>query len=68
LGKPQAEKTKIGHLPFHVYNFGFASLNFAFRHLVDPEGNFTIGVADHTFQKNDPIFQYRGDAEISFLK
>src|SRR5262245_24400319 len=31
-------------LPFHIYNFDFTSLNFAWRQLVDPKGAFTIGV------------------------
>ncbi len=54
-------------LPFHVYNFDFTSLNFAWRHLVDPRAPFTIGIIDPTFRKEgDPIF-YRGDAKIEYV-
>jgi hypothetical protein len=67
LGKTAVEKTAIGYLPFHVYNFDFASLNLAFRHLRRPEGDFTIGVADPTFQKEGAAFRYRGEAEVSFV-
>jgi hypothetical protein len=53
-------------LPFHVYNFDFTSLNFAWRHLVDPKAPFTIGVIDPTFQKDGPLIFYRGDARIEY--
>ncbi len=51
-------------LPFHVYNFDFTSLNFAWRHLVDPKAAFEIGIIDPTFEKDGPIIFYRGDARI----
>ena len=51
-------------LPFHVYNFDLTSLNFAWRHLVDPKAPFTIGIIDPTFQKDGPLVIYRGDAHI----
>jgi hypothetical protein len=63
-GKPN-EKTAIKQLPFHVYNFDFGSLNFAFRHLANPKTSFTIGVADPTF-KDNPLFAYRGEATIKY--
>jgi hypothetical protein len=50
-------------VPFHVYNFDFTSLNFAWRHLIDPKAPFTIGVIDPTFQKDGPLVFYRGDAD-----
>ena len=53
-------------LPFHVYNFDFTSLNFAWRHLVDPKAPFTIGIVDPTFQKDGPPIFYRGDARIVY--
>lgn len=65
-GKP-AEKTAIKFLPFHVYNFDLASLNFAFRHLVNPKGKFRIGIADPTFQETGALFRYKGEAEISYV-
>ena len=64
-GKPD-EKTAIKHLPFHVYNFDLASLNFAFRHLVNPRAEFTIGIADPTF-KEAPLFAYQGEATIEYI-
>lgn len=65
-GKP-AERTAIKHLPFHVYNFDLASLNFAFPHLVNPRGKFTVGIADPNFQEGGPLFFYRGEAEVSYV-
>jgi hypothetical protein len=53
-------------LPFHVYNFDFTSLNFAWRHLVDPKKPFTIGIIDPTFQKEGDLIFYRGDARIEY--
>ncbi|HEX8247171.1 MAG TPA: hypothetical protein VF599_03220 [Pyrinomonadaceae bacterium] len=63
-GKP-SEKTAIEQLPFHVYNFDFGSLNFAFRHLANPKTSFIIGVADPTF-KDNPLFVYRGAASVRY--
>jgi hypothetical protein len=54
-------------LPFHVYNFDFTSLNFAWRHLVDPKAPFTIGIIDPTFQKEGDLIFYRGDAKIAYV-
>ncbi len=53
-------------LPFHVYNFDFTSLNFAWRHLVDPKAPFSIGIIDPTFEKDGPLIFYRGDAKIEY--
>ena len=53
-------------LPFHVYNFDFTSLNFAWRHLIDPKAPFEIGIIDPTFQKDGPPIFYRGDARIVY--
>lgn len=64
-GRP-VERTAIKQLPFHVYNFDLASLNFAFRHLVNPKGKFVVGIADPTFQESGPLFAYRGEAEVSY--
>ena len=65
--KKTAEKTAIKHLPFHIYNFDLGSLNFAFRHLVDPRGSFVIGLADPTFQDEGPLFGYRGEVEVDYV-
>jgi hypothetical protein len=64
--RPAPETTAIKYLPFHVYNFDFGSLNFAFRHLVNPTSSFTIGVADPTFKEQGPLFAYRGEATVTF--
>jgi hypothetical protein len=64
-GRPP-ERTAIKRLPFHVYNFDLASLNFAFRHLINPKGKFVVGIADPTFQETGPLFTYRGEAEVSY--
>ncbi len=34
----------IGHYPVHNYNFDLASLNFTFRHLINPTQDFEIGL------------------------
>ena len=56
-----------GHLPFHIYNFDFTSLNFAWRHLDDPKAPFEIGVMDPTFQAEGEPFVYRGVAKIEYV-
>ncbi|HYP27259.1 MAG TPA: hypothetical protein VE262_11120 [Blastocatellia bacterium] len=64
-GRPN-EKTPIPRLPFHIYNFDLASLNFAFPHLADPLGSFTVGIADPTFKDEGPLFHYKGEAHVSY--
>ena len=66
INKP-SEKTAIKYLPFHVYNFDFGSLNFAFPHLVNPKKSFTIGIADPTFKDTGATFVYRGEATIKYV-
>ncbi len=66
LGKTN-EKTAIGRLPFHVYNFDLASLNFAFRHLRDPRATLTIGIADPSFADSGPVFLYRGEVTVRYV-
>jgi hypothetical protein len=61
------EKTQIPYLPFHVYNFDLTSLNIAMPHLVNPEGKFTIGIADPNFGESGPLFLYRGEAQVEFV-
>ncbi len=55
-------------VPFHVYNFDFASLNFAWRQLDDPRSSFTVGVLDPNFGEGDDIVFYRGDARIEYVR
>ena len=56
-----------GQLPFHVYNFDFTSLNFAWRHLAHPEKPFSIGIIDPTFKKEGDVIFYRGAADIAYV-
>lgn len=64
---PIPEKTPIGFVPFHVYNFDLTSLNFMMRHLVNPEGRFKVGIADPNFTEQGPLFVYRGEVEIKYV-
>lgn len=64
-GRPP-ERVRVEHLPFHVYNFDLASLNFAFPHLARPRGAFTVGIADPTFKETGPLFHYRGEARVAY--
>lgn len=61
------ENVAIPFLPYHVYNFDFASLNFAFPHLVNPRKSFRIGVSDPTFSDQGPAFRYRGEVDVIFV-
>ncbi len=61
------ENVAIPFLPFHVYNFDFASLNFAFPHLVNSKKSFKIGVSDPTFKDEGPAFGYRGEVDVTYL-
>lgn len=64
-GRP-AEKTAVGLLPFHVYNFDLASLNFAFPHLRDPRATFRVGLADPRLPFDGRLFFYRGAVTITY--
>jgi hypothetical protein len=57
----------FGYLPTHLYNFDLTSLNFAFRHLKNPTGAFTIGLADPTFAQEGPAVRYRGEVNIRYI-
>jgi len=62
-----AESFDFKHVPVHLYNFDFASLNFALPHLADPKGSFTVGVADPTFAETGPLVEYKGEVTVSYL-
>lgn len=66
--KAEKELVKIDRLPFHLFNFDLASLNISFPHLVDPKKSFTVGVADPTFKAEGPMFGYRGDLKVEYLR
>ena len=61
------EMLAIPFIPFHVYNFDFASLNFAFPHLVNPKKPFRVGVSDPTFSEQGPAFRYRGEVDVTYV-
>jgi hypothetical protein len=58
-------KIEIKTAPWHLYNFDLASLNVAFRHLVDPKRPFTIGIADPVFGETLGI-AYKGEATVAY--
>jgi hypothetical protein len=60
------EDVQIDHLPWHSYDFDFASLNFSFRHLIDPEKSISFGIADIVFTAGQPKFEYKGIAFVKF--
>ncbi|HEY4492988.1 MAG TPA: hypothetical protein VI958_13380, partial [Acidobacteriota bacterium] len=66
LDDEPAQEAKISTLPFHIFNFDFTSLNFAFRHLVNLRDSFEIGVPDFVFRNEKWEFIYRGAAIVQF--
>lgn len=58
----------IDHIPFHFYQFDLASLNVAFRHLVDPTKPFRVGIVNPTFAATGDALEYRGLATITYEK
>jgi hypothetical protein len=58
----------IGHVPFHFYQFDLASLNVAFRNLVDPTKPFQVGIVNPTFAATGAALEYRGLATITYEK
>lgn len=57
---------QVGHYPVHVYNFDFTGFNFIFRHLIEPQKDFEIGVVDYA--QNFKAFIYKGTATIEYLE
>lgn len=62
-----AETVKVEHVPFHVYNFDFTSLNFTFRHLKDPKESFTIEVPDLVYRNNEWHLVNHGSATVRYV-
>jgi hypothetical protein len=58
--KNKPSSSAVGHYPVHNYNFDLASLNFAFRHLIDPTRDVQIGV-------QMPCFDMAHLGEIEYL-
>ena len=66
--KDKTTSTPIGHYPVHNYNFDLASLNFAFRHLIDPTEDFEIGVQMTCFDlAHLGKIEYLGKATVHYL-
>jgi hypothetical protein len=61
------ESVTVPVVPFHVYNFDLASLNFVFRHLNNPRGRFTIGILDPSNQEQGPLMIYKGEVEVAYV-
>jgi len=66
--KGKETSAPIGHYPVHNYNFDLASLNFSFRHLIDPTQSFEIGVQMPWFDLvHLGEIEYLGKASIQYL-
>ncbi|MCJ7622238.1 MAG: hypothetical protein MUO76_01955, partial [Anaerolineaceae bacterium] len=68
----------VRHYPIHNYNFDFISLNFVFRHLIDPYQDFEIGIVEPNWDlvmspgfdesgENSEVFLYTGKAKVEYL-
>ena len=58
----------VGHYPVHNYNFDFISFNFMFRHLINPEQGFEIGVIEPNWDVIlSPVFSPTGEARNVLL-
>ncbi|MBC7930211.1 MAG: hypothetical protein H7Z38_06535 [Rubrivivax sp.] len=64
--KSESESFALKHLPVHLYNFDFGSLNFAFPHLIKPKASFVMGVADPTFQEQGALVEYKGEVAVTY--
>jgi len=58
----------ITSLPWHSYDFDFASLNLIWPHLKEQKSSFTINIADVVFGNPQPEFKNKGLVEIKYLK
>ena len=66
----------VHYMPFHVYNFDLTSLNYVFRHLVDPQTSFEVGIVDPDWdtvaqyrkgKKPGSMFAYKGKAVVEYV-
>lgn len=66
--EPLVRTLKIGHTPWHIFDFDFASLNAMTPHLARPQKGFTIGLpmlwADIT---RDDFLVYLGELDAAFV-
>ena len=68
FGENEPDTVTIDRYPWHSYDFDFASLNFAFRHLIDPKKPFIIGISDFVFVDGSWRFVNKGMVEIIFAR
>lgn len=67
LGPMQMPLT-YSHIPSHLYNFDFTSLNVTLPHLKEPTESFTVGVVDPNWTLfNSPDFQPKDVVENGML-
>jgi hypothetical protein len=57
---------RIAGLPWHSYDFDFASLNLVWSHLKDLKSNFSIHIADVVPTEDGPRFSNKGSVEIVY--
>lgn len=59
-------RAEIENWHWHSYDFDFASLNFAWRHLVEPEMRFVIGIVDIVRNEDGPTLAEKGQVQIDY--
>ena len=64
----KVSRSAIRTWPWHSYDFDFASLGWALRHLRRPEGRVTVGVADPKGTAAGVIMDDLGPVEVAFVK
>lgn len=64
-----SQTATIKNWPWHSYDFDFGSLNFSFRHLVDPESTFVIGISDFALadESGTRKFADKGTVTVKYL-
>ncbi|MEO8449411.1 MAG: hypothetical protein ABI647_06455 [Gemmatimonadota bacterium] len=63
----KSEATPVRSLPWHSYDFDFASLNVVFRHLIRPDGAFAITLVDPTYQDGGPFMADKGMVDVRYV-
>ncbi len=61
-----ALRCDIESVPWHSYDFDFASLNVSLRFLVDPTAPVRFAVADTIRVPGKPPFGFKGEVELSY--
>lgn len=62
------DTVSIGHLPAHIYNFDFISLNVTLRHWINPEGKMTLGILQPDFEPNpEALLRYDGTVLLEYI-